>query len=281
MDVNPLRGNAMNDDRGTGLPASIEAAWGRRGRSTKGPKPGLSLERIVGAAIKIAGAEGLSAVSMSRVAAELGTSAMSLYRYVAAKDELLALMVDAAGGTPPPTHDPDEGWRAGLSRWAWAYRAVLTQNPWALRIPISGPPVTPNQVAWMEDALRSLRDTGLTEAEKLSVLLLLSGYVRNEATLVADIAAAARASGSGVEEVMPRYGRLLRQLTDAGRFPALHRALASDVFDADDEPEVEFVFGLERILDGVEVLVRARTDETGVVQPEGRRRHRHLDAAPS
>ena len=88
------------------LPASVAAAWGVRGRPHKGPKPGLSLERIVAAAVQVADAEGLAAVSMSRVAAELGTAPMSLYRYVTAKDELLALMQDAAYG-PWPTGAPD------------------------------------------------------------------------------------------------------------------------------------------------------------------------------
>jgi AcrR family transcriptional regulator len=244
---------AMNDD--TGLPASIEAAWGIRPRPNKGPKPGLSLDRIVAAAVKVAASEGLAAVSMSRVAGELGASAMSLYRYVASKDELLALMVDAALGPPPPA-PPGEDWRAGLSRWAWGYHDALRRHPWALQVPIGGPPTTPNGIAWMEDGLAALAGTGLEEGEKLGVILLLSGYVRNEATLAADIAAAAATSGS---EVMPAWSSLIRRLTDAERFPALHAALASGALDQDDDPDDEFEFGLERVLDGVEVLVRTRT----------------------
>jgi AcrR family transcriptional regulator len=250
-------------DGDTGLPASIEAAWGLRARPQKGPKPGLTLERIVAAGVTIAATEGLGAVSMSRVAAELGSSAMSLYRYVAAKDELLALMVDAASGTPPPA-EPGEGWRSGLSRWAWAYLDVLRRHPWVLRIPISGPPATPHQVAWMEAALRSMRDTALAEAEKLSVLLLLSGYVRNEATLELDLATAFQAAGTAEPAaVMPGYGRMLAMLTDAERFPALHAVIAAGVFDQDDHPDTEFVFGLDRLLDGVEALVRARAPGAG------------------
>jgi AcrR family transcriptional regulator len=240
----------MQDESDTGLPASIEAAWGLRGRPSKGPKPGLSLERIVSAAVQVAASEGLAAVSMSRVAAELGSSAMSLYRYVAAKDELLSLMVDAVLGAPPAASDAD--WRSGLSRWAWAYHEVLRGHPWVLRIPISAPAVTPNQTAWLETGLSALGDTGLPESEKLSVMLLVSGFVRNEATLVADM------SAPGEREIMPHWGRLLAQLTDPERFPALHAALASPAFAQDDDPDDEFVFGLERILDGVEALVRAR-----------------------
>lgn len=246
-----------DDDTGTGLPPSIEAAWGLRPRPSKGPKPGLTMQRIVQAAIRVAVAEGLAAVSMNRVAAELGSSAMSLYRYVAAKDELLALMVDAALGTPPAAA-PGEGWRDGLSRWAWAYHEVLRRHGWTLRVPISGPPVTPNQTAWLEDGLCCLQDTGLAESEKLSAILLLSGFVRNEAALMADIGAYAAASGGPTGQIMPGWSQLLRRVTTPEQFPALHRALASGAMDQDDDPDDEFAFGLERILDGIDVLVRQR-----------------------
>lgn len=249
------------DDR-TGLPASIEAAWGLRERPRKGPKRELSLERIVKAAVQVAASDGLAAVSMSRVAADLGASTMSLYRYVAAKDELLDLMVDAAYGAPPAASAPDEGWRAGLARWARAERAVLRRHPWALRLPISGPPTTPNQIAWLEAGLRDLRGTELTEGDKLSVILLLTGYVRSSATLDADVDAAFQASGSTAQEAMSAYGRLLAKLTDAERYPALHAVIAAGVFDGPDDPDAEFIFGLDRVLDGIDALARVRAAGT-------------------
>lgn len=253
----------MSDDKagqesGIGLPASITAAWGLRERPGKGPRPGLSVNRIVAAAIKIAASEGLAAVSMSRVAGELGAGAMSLYRYVATKDELLALMVDTAHGQPPAGSEGDEGWRAGLSRWAWAEHEAYRRHPWALRVPISGPPITPNAVSWLEQGLRSLRDTGLGEGEKMSVVLLLTTYVRAEAILDVEIGAAFRAAGATSQEAMTGYGRLLRTLTDPARFPALHRVIASGVLDAADAPDAEFTFGLERVLDGIEALIASR-----------------------
>ncbi len=115
----------MDDESGTGLPASIEAAWGLRTRPAKGPKPGLSLERIVEAGVKVAVSEGLGAVSMSRVAAELGASTMSLYRYVAAKDELLALMMDAALGPPSP------GWSGRCDACAAPASPRARRYPWS------------------------------------------------------------------------------------------------------------------------------------------------------
>ena len=182
---------------------------------------------------------------------------MALYRYVASKDELVALMVDAALGAPPAA-EPGEDWRAGLSRWAWGCHDALRRHPWALRVPISGPPVTPNQVAWLEDGLRALGATGLSEAEKASVVLLLSGYVRNEALLTADVTAGVIATGATPDEAMFGYARLMARLTDPDRFPALNAVLAAGVFDVADDPDDEFVFGLERILDGIEALIRAR-----------------------
>ncbi|HTX10277.1 MAG TPA: TetR/AcrR family transcriptional regulator [Solirubrobacteraceae bacterium] len=232
------------------IPASLAAAWGRRERPSRGPKPGLSLERIVEAAVRVASGEGLAAVSMARVAQELGTSTMSLYRYVAAKDELLMLMVDAALGPPPPTA-PEEGWRDALSRWAWSQHERMRRHPWVVRVPISGPPTTPNQLAWMESVLWSLRGTGLAEDEKASVLLLLSGYVRNEATLTAELMAAGFIS----DEAMMTYSRLIATLTDPERFPALHALLEAGVFDRADPPEKEFGFGLQRVFDGIEALI--------------------------
>jgi AcrR family transcriptional regulator len=238
------------------LPDSIKAAWGQRERPRKGPRPELSLDRIVEAAIQVATSSGLAAVSMSRVAAELGAATMSLYRYVAAKDELLALMADAAIGMPPPPVAEGEGWRAGLSRWAQAERAVLGRHPWVLRIPISGPPITPRKVAWLEVGLGCLRATPLAETEKLSIVLLLDGYVRASATLAADLNAAFETSGIATQHVSSAYGRLLANLTDAPNFPALHAVIAAGVFDEPDDPDSEFLFGLERVLDGIEALVR-------------------------
>jgi AcrR family transcriptional regulator len=261
---------ADENDEEIELPASIAAAWGIRERPRKGPKPGLSLARIVEAAIGVAERDGLPAVSMSRVAAELGASTMSLYRYVSAKDELLMLMADAAFGAPPSFRGPDDDWRTGMSNWAWWSLGRMRRHLWVLRIPISGPPITPNQIAWLEAGLQCMRDTGLTEAEKMSVILLVSGYVRNDATLSADVDTAARAAGKDLQEFMPAFARILRRVTDPERFPALTAVLNTDLFDVDDDPDDEFRFGLERILDGIEVLVRKRRESPGPTS--GRRR---------
>lgn len=241
-----------------GLPARIASAWGLRERSAKGPKRGLSLDQIVQAGVAVASSEGLAAVSMSRVAAEIGAATMSLYRYVETKDELLALMVDAAFQTAPAVaaHEP---WRAALGRWARAHYAILEQHPWIVRVPVSGPPVMPNHVIWFERGLAALRGARLPAAEQVGVLLLVDGFVRNEALLTADLQVAMDTAGATEASARAAYGALLSRLTDPRRFPNISAVIAAGVFEQEDDRDADFTFGLERIFDGVAALVPIRS----------------------
>ncbi|MGX7827646.1 TetR/AcrR family transcriptional regulator [Actinokineospora sp. 24-640] len=235
------------------LPGYLAAAWGLRERPSRGPKPGLTRAGIVAAAVALADAEGLAALSMSRIAAELGTKPMSLYRYVESKDELIVLMIEGAGGEPPVI--ATDHWRTGLAEWAWTYLAMLRAHPWVLQVPITGPPATPNQLLWLESGLRAMVDTNLTPGEKLSVVLLLSGYVRNAATLDADLAA----HNDDSTAMMVHYGGLLARLVRPASYPELSKLISAGVFtDEDEEPDADFTFGLERILDGIEHFTQAR-----------------------
>ncbi|MBO8184404.1 TetR/AcrR family transcriptional regulator [Streptomyces spirodelae] len=247
----------------SGLPAGVAAAWGLKERPGKGPARALDVRRIVTAAIGVADAEGLAAVSMSRVATEVGVSTMALYRYVAGKDDLLILMEDAAIGSPSPGPPAGEGLRAGLAHWAGAYRDVLRDHLWIVRIPIGTPPLSPHNVEWMEQALAYLRGTGLNAEEKLGVLITVSGYVRSNVSLLADIDEATRAAATTWEGVERSYWGLLTELTSAGDFPAIRELLASGELSdsaesADSEGTADFEFGLGLILDGVEALTASR-----------------------
>lgn len=256
----------MSDETETGLPASFELAWGVRERPTKGPRRGLSLEQIVDAGIHVANTEGIGGVSMGRVAKELGASAMSLYRYVASKDELLALMIDGAFGqvaVEGPIQEPAEGtWRERLKRWAEIELIAYRRFPWVLRIPITGAPIMPNQLRFMEWGLRALGGTGLKEDEKLSSVLLVTSFTRSFALLSSDIAAAFESGDPTTARVMPHYGELIKKLTTAEEFPALHAVVDAGTFDEDGEEfdnlDYDFRFGLERVLDGIEALIRSR-----------------------
>ncbi len=244
------------------LPPSLELLWGLREAGSRGPRRGLTLDGIVAAGIRVAQTEGVGALSMARIAKELGVGTMSLYRYVASKDELLTTMVDTALGTPP-SPAAGEDWRAGLMRWAVGVRTAYHGNPWSLRVPISGPPLGPNNVAWLDNALVAMAGTPLSEQEKLSCVLLVSGFVRNDVTLALDFAEA-----SGDMPQMPGYGQLLARLTTAEERPALHRAIASGSLDDPDDPDAEFHFGMGRILDGIAALIATK----GARPPSRRRR---------
>jgi AcrR family transcriptional regulator len=245
------------------LPASIQAAWGLTERSQRGPKPGLTLDRIVLAGIAVADAEGLDAVSMSRVAAELGSSPMSLYRYVGAKTELLQLMVDTAMGPPEPVPDGAE-WRDALGGWGDAALTAYLRQPWLIRVPTPAPPITPNQLRWMEAGLACLRTTSLAVHEKLSSILLVSGLARYWASLTADLADAARATGR--PDPSAGFGGAVMKLIDPAEFPEVTKAVLSGSLDEEESnfPRDEMRFSLDRVLDGLEALVERRgTSSTG------------------
>ncbi|MEV5814684.1 TetR/AcrR family transcriptional regulator [Streptomyces mutabilis] len=238
------------------FPAGLEVAWGLRDRPHKGPKRGLTLDGIVTAAITVADAEGIEAVSMSRVAKELGASTMALYRYVSTKDELVMLMVDAAIGPPVPLPETARGnWRAGLEHWATAMRDCLLKHLWAVPLVAAhGPPVTPNQLAWLDQCLAVLADTRLGNGEKIAVSLLISGQVRSELSILSLL----HQDPEGSARRMAGYGKFLRRVTESGRLPALRDAVTDGAFDdldADTAPSADdfddFAFGLARALDGV------------------------------
>jgi hypothetical protein len=169
-------------------------------------------------------------------------------------------MQDFAIGPPPEIATRPDQWREGLRQWARAERLLYQRSSWLARLPIAGPPIGPNAVAWMEAGLRILRGTGLDWAEKLGLLTLLNGYVRQASLLSQDLERGR--SGSGLDEARTaqRYGRSLARLIDAGKFPEMARLLAARAFEpsrgrARDDPTAGFTFGLERILDGVSVAV--------------------------
>ena len=230
------------------VPPSMALAWGLTTPASRGPKRALTLESVVAAGMAVAAADGVAGVSMSKVAERLGVSTMALYRYVPSKDDLLELMVDAALGLPPAAQ-PQETWRAGLLRWATGVRDAYRAHPWALRVPISAPPLGPNNLRWLEDALTSLRDTPLDMQQKLSTVLLVSGFVRSEELLLHDILESAQTGRDA------NWVAQVALLINAREFPEITAALASGAANDDDGLDNEFNFGVERVLDGVAALI--------------------------
>ena len=248
------------DVRPPELPRTMRMAWGRLPEGTRGPRRGLTVEKVVEAAIAVADEEGLAALSMSRVAKRLGFTTMSLYRYVDSKDDLLELMMDAVPGSPPDI-GPEVGWREGLRQWAMAYLARILEHVWFVDLPIKSAPLGPSSMRWLECALRMLGPTGLPAPQKIDMISSLSLYVFSRARVLRDLR-----DGTEVD-----YPALLSQVLDRGEFPAIYEAIeegawdgpeldSSDPADPDWE-EHDLMFGLDRMLDGYEVFVERWRDE--------------------
>ena len=225
-----------------------------------GPKRGVDLPTIAAAGVRIADAEGLSAVSMRRLANEVGFTTMALYRYVQSKLEVLALILDHAYGEAPDMADALGDWRAGLAAWATANRDAIVEHPWILDIRITEPPLTPAQIGWLEAGLATLAGSPLTEQEKLSSMLLVDVYVRGQAQLSVGLAPAGAEAQSAAEQ----YSHRLRALADRTRFPHIHAAVLSGALDDDDTDFAvdEFTFGLDSVLDGIAARIDRRVART-------------------
>jgi AcrR family transcriptional regulator len=228
------------------IPRALELLW--RAPSPARRAGGLTRERIVKAAIELADADGLGALSMARLADRIGSGTMSLYRHVANKDELVVFMLSAAPG-PPPDDSDRTNWRGALSNWAGGLWDVYHRHPWILQTAASGPPADPGQVAWLDAGLRALAATPLSEREKLAAVMAVLHFVRGAAALSVEIGT-----------VDPdHYPSLLNRLIDPARFPALAAALDADVFSgASDDPLTEFRSGLGQLLDGIDTRIMSK-----------------------
>jgi len=254
------------------LPRAVALSWGVAERPQRGPKRELSIERIVETAIAIADADGLAAVSMSRIAGDLGFTTMSLYRYVTSKDDVLALMQDTVCDVPIPPDDESDGstdWRQGLREWAMASIRIIEEHPWFPDIPITGAPMMPNNLAVLDWGLREMRGLPLADAEKMSVALLLSSYARAVGIVERDLRLSRR------DDAPPQSGEAfaaaLGELVTPERFPDLAPLIRSGAYSDDgDDGQDDFAFGLERILDGIERYVAARAAGEPVTAAEPR-----------
>jgi AcrR family transcriptional regulator len=251
---------AGENQGGTDFARRLALLWGNEKKASRGPKPALSVERIAQVAIEVADAEGLEALSMQRVAERLGHSPMSLYRYVPGKAELIEVMLDLVAGAPPVPGAAAEGWRPQLERWAKELLALYGRHQWIVQLAFSSPPLGPNRVGWLEAGLRALSKTGLTPGEMIAAVSLVDGYVRSGARFALDLAQAEQHTGVAAGAWGMAYGRLLKTVIEADRFPTLFALMEAGIFeepegDLDDDLD----FGLQRILDGIEILVKRRS----------------------
>jgi AcrR family transcriptional regulator len=253
---------------------SLPLLWGTPEPPTRGPKPALTVERIVRAAVDLADGDGLGALSMRRIAERLGVGTMSLYTYVPGKGELIDLMVDSvvgeraparssgasgsSGPAPGPGGAPEAaspGWRASLERLAREGLASYERHPWLLQLAWNRPPLGPNVLDDEEATLAALSGSGLEPRELVAAATLVSNYTQGAARAVVDAALAEKRTGVSEEQFWAARMTFWDVYFDPERYPRISEMYAAGAYD--DEVDA-FEFGLQRVLDGIEALVRAQ-----------------------
>lgn len=235
----------------------FELLWRTGERATRGPKPGLTLDQIVDAAIAVADANGIEGLSMRSVAKELGVGTMSLYRYIPGKGELLDLILDRVSD-PSASIEKAEGasWREALRIAAYGTRQLYLDHPWLIQVNWTRPVFGPNTLAGVEFVIATLGDLGLNDQERVMVLMTIDSYVTGMVRTEILYARAAVETGISDEEFWREQLPILERAMVSGDYPAM-AAMSEDAFDAGwDET---FEFGLQRLLDGLESFITARS----------------------
>jgi AcrR family transcriptional regulator len=227
------------------------------------PEPGtrkarFSREQIAAAALAIADAEGFEAVSMRRIAAELGAGTMSLYRYISAKDDLVALMDDALMGESlvPEGQLPDD-WRQALTMIARQTRTALLRHPWAV-VSLQGSPAAgqdgsfgPNGLAHFEQSLQALEHAPLDTAAKFDLLTIVDDYVMGNVLRAGEMKARGNAAAPEPDSAVMQF--ITAQLA-SGKFPRIAGLAADPAAQGIADPDVveaRFERGLALLIDGV------------------------------
>jgi AcrR family transcriptional regulator len=217
---------------------TLALLWRRTEPSRRGPKPRLSVDAVVAAAIALADSDGLEAVTMRAVAERLGVSPMTLYTYVPGKAELLDLMLDALWLAMPREAGPT------VRSVADSNRALYDAHPWAARVTTARPPLGPGLMAKYEYELGAF--DGLDDLDRDAALTHVLGFVQG-------IAAQEPAEGPDLEW-WEAVGPLLAELVTAEDYPLASRvgSAAGEAQGGAYDAERAYRFGLERIIEGLE-----------------------------
>lgn len=243
-----------------GEPArTLALLWRQPARATsrRGPQPGLSVDEIVTAAVALADADGLDAVTMRRLARALGVAPMTIYTYVPGKAELLDLMLDTIYKEMPLAPTDGQPWRARLEAVAGDNRRLYERHPWAATISTNRPTLGPGLLAKYEHELRALEDAGLDDVDMDAALTFLLDFVQASARTAADVAATRRESGRSDDEWWAANAPLLASVLDETTFPTAARvgAAAGAAYGGAYSPVHAYRFGLDRVLDGLSALI--------------------------
>jgi AcrR family transcriptional regulator len=230
------------------------------GGAPRGPRQGLTVDRVVSAAVEVADAEGVRAVTMRRVARVLGVAPMSLYTYVPGKAELLDLMLDTVYGEMPRPDLSGRPWQDRVRIVAQENLDLYQRHPWVAAVSTARPPLGPGLMAKYEHELGAFAGLGLDDVEMDSALTYLLSFVQAAARSAADADAAVRESAMSDEQWWSVNGPLLARVFDEARYPTAARvgAAAGAAYQGAYSSSHAYTFGLERVLDGLGVLIDAR-----------------------
>lgn len=235
---------------------TLELLWGRAAPAKRGPKPKARLAEIVEAAVRVADAEGLDAVSTRRIADEVGISAMSLYTYVPSKHELFDLMLDHIAAEIADGRRGD--WRARLSAIAHSVFDWCVRHPWVLSFATHRPVLGPNTLAAYENMLAAVDGLGLDEIEMDRVVTLVSDYVHGAVRGAARERIVKEVTGMTDAQWWQRVAPVLETI-DFSPYPVASRVgpVTGEAYGAHD-PSGAFGFGLARLLDGLELFIEKK-----------------------
>jgi DNA-binding transcriptional regulator YhcF (GntR family) len=228
------------------------------GTVVAGPAPSndLTLPRIVAAAVTLADRDGLADLSMRRLAGDLGVATMSLYRHVPSRDDLLLAMIDTTIGAVPLPPLPPAGWRTALELAARSEWALFQRHPWlGPSMSLTRPQMAPNAMRLTEWVLAAFDGTRLRFTERMYIQVLLFSFVRGLASALEPEVEAQRESGLTADEWMQTQEPEFVQIVRSDAFPHFN-ALADEDFDLDLNSLFEF--GLARLLDGIEPLLKEK-----------------------
>jgi AcrR family transcriptional regulator len=216
------------------------------------PRATLTHAQIAEAAVAIADADGLDAVTMRGLAARLGAAPMALYRYVHGKDDLFELMVDAVAPAAPPADLPaDPNWRTALRAHAFAMRSVTLRHGWLVDVPPKAQTaLTPRRFEAMEHTLAVLSRLDLDADHVLAVLDTVTNYAMGAAGSEMRMRRLMESSGWATgDEMRSAMAPRMRWLLSTGRYPTFQRLLRES--GRKDDPTWRFELGLECVLDGL------------------------------
>jgi AcrR family transcriptional regulator len=231
------------------------------GSQNEGGPSGLSIRAIVAAALAIADADGVEALSMRKVAEQLGVGTMSLYTHIPGKAELIDLMLDTVyGQLYTSVEEPSQqgrDWRDALRFIARRNWELYRQHPWMLQITMGRPVLGPHASLKYEAELRPLDKIGLSDVEMDATLTLILSHIEGCARAQAAIERGQRETNTTEAEWWVAHAPLMEKVIDPAVFPVASRVgtAAGQTYGGASSPEFAYRFGLDRILAGVAELI--------------------------